>query len=242
MPPFLYEWNRNRQFNMNMHYSGSIGGSRTSCKVAKLSRFSESLDQPRLDLIERICKKLGAYVLKGPPGSGKSTLLLHTARELRKQRSRVLLTTYTRAMAKELDDGTKEFDIDGVDVQHVDKIAKNISKEMRHCIDDDESISLLLQAEDLIRFGSKGERTSRLGRLIESAGQGYLLHEIEHVIVGLDLETFEKYLNLDRRALGLVSHSETGTFRLSKERKELIWKLHESFADLLMQNDVTTWP
>ncbi|MFP8944201.1 UvrD-helicase domain-containing protein [Streptomyces fenghuangensis] len=170
----------------------------------------------------------GPVQLTGGPGTGKTVAALHRVRHLlgRSRDGRVLLTTYTNALAAGLRemlglllDGDEEL-LARVDVTTVDAYAGGV-----------------------VRAGSPaaprpvGDREERqlwekaVRRLDLPFTARFMAQEYRHVVLGQDLRDLDAYLGASRRGRG------TG---LGPARRRLVWSGVELFERLLRDRGETT--
>ncbi|WP_372344169.1 UvrD-helicase domain-containing protein [Streptomyces sp. KL116D] len=170
----------------------------------------------------------GPVQITGGPGTGKTVAALHRVKHLlgRSEDRRILLTTYTNALATGLRemlglllDGDERL-LARVDVTTVDAYANGVVRE---------------------RTGSTprpvGDRDQRQvwEKAVKQLGlpfpARFLAQEYRHVVIGQDIRDLDGYLAASRRGRG------TG---LGAARRGLVWSGVERFEKLLQERGATT--
>ncbi len=171
----------------------------------------------------------GPVQVTGGPGTGKTVAALHRVKHLlgRSEDSRILLTTYTNALAAGLRDmlglllDDDEELLARVDVTTVDSFAHGV-----------------------VRAGSTGTPPKPLGdreqrqlwekvvkQLALPFSAQFLAQEYRHVVLGQNLRDLDAYLGASRRGRG------TG---LGPARRREVWRAVERFEQLLRDRGETT--
>ncbi|MER6914066.1 UvrD-helicase domain-containing protein [Streptomyces sp. NPDC000594] len=170
----------------------------------------------------------GPVQVTGGPGTGKTVAALHRVRHLlrRSPDSRILLTTYTNALAAGLRDTLSlllegdELLLSRVDVTTVDAYANGVVRQHTG-----------------VTPKPVGDRDQR--QLWEKAVKQldlpfqarFLAQEYRHVVLGQDIRDLDGYLAASRRGRG------TG---LGAARRGLVWNGVEWFEKLLLERGATT--
>ncbi|MGW3715612.1 UvrD-helicase domain-containing protein [Streptomyces sp. NPDC005133] len=170
----------------------------------------------------------GPVQVTGGPGTGKTVAALHRVKHLlgREDDSRILLTTYTNALAAGLRNSL-ELLLDGddkllgrVDVTTVDAFASGIVRDhdarAPHPVGDREQRQLWAKA---------------VRHLELPFTEQFLAQEYRHVILGQDLRDRAAYLAATRRGRGTA---------IGPTRRELVWNAVELFERLLRERGETT--
>ncbi|MEU1176887.1 UvrD-helicase domain-containing protein [Streptomyces sp. NPDC005820] len=170
----------------------------------------------------------GPVQVTGGPGTGKTVAALHRVRHLlaRSPDTRVLLTTYTNALAASLRQNLAFLldhdpaQLDRVDITTVNAYAHGIVSRL-----DGRSPSPI------------GDRDERLlwQRVARKLGlpwtEQFLAQEYRHVVLAQDLRTLDDYRTAVRRGRGSA---------LSSARREQLWPAVELFDSMLRDQKVTT--
>ncbi|GAA3214338.1 UvrD-helicase domain-containing protein [Streptomyces sp. XM83C] len=171
----------------------------------------------------------GPVQVTGGPGTGKTVAALHRVKHLlgRSDDSRVLLTTYTNALAAGLrdmlglllDDDDKQ--LSRVDVTTVDAFANSVVRAATP-----QGAAKPLGDREQRQLWEKVIR--RLGLPFTAQ---FLAQEYRHVVLGQDLRDLDAYLAANRRGRG------TG---LGPSRRREVWRGVERFEELLRDRGETT--
>ncbi|MFF5183427.1 UvrD-helicase domain-containing protein [Streptomyces sp. NPDC000345] len=170
----------------------------------------------------------GPVQVTGGPGTGKTVAALHRVKHLlsRSPSARVLLTTYTNALAASLrenlafllDDDPAL--LDRVDVTTVNAYAHGVVSRL------DGKVPSLI-----------GDRDERLlwQRVVKKLGlpwtEQFLAQEYRHVVLAQDLRSLDDYRGAARRGRGSA---------LSSARREQLWPAVELFDSMLRDQKTTT--
>ncbi|WP_425827562.1 UvrD-helicase domain-containing protein [Streptomyces fractus] len=171
----------------------------------------------------------GPVQVTGGPGTGKTVAALHRVKHLlgRSADGRVLLTTFTNALAAGLRDNLAlllDDDADllaRVDVTTVDAYANSV-----------------LRTHDARTPEPVGDREQRQlwGKVVKQLGLPYneqfLAQEYRHVIIGQDLRDLAAYKAVIRHGRGTA---------LSGQRREPVWEAIELFQQMLRDRNGTTY-
>jgi hypothetical protein len=171
----------------------------------------------------------GPAQITGGPGTGKTVVALHRVKHLlgRSPDTRVLLTTYTSALARSLRTGLAlllDHDralLDRVTVTTVDALARRTVKELR--------------GNSGAVLGDKDERRrwQRLARTLQLPwSDAFLAQEYRHVLLAQDLRTSEEYVASRRRGRGSA---------LGRAQRERVWEATARFEDELVRDRSCTW-
>ncbi|RZB15672.1 DNA helicase UvrD [Streptomyces sp. F001] len=170
----------------------------------------------------------GPVQVTGGPGTGKTVAALHRVKHLlaRSADARVLLTTYTNALAASLRenlsvllDGDPSL-LDRVDVTTVNAYAHAVVA--RH----DGKVLSPVNDRDERQLWQKVAKQLRLPWTDQ-----FLAQEYRHVILAQDLRTLDSYRAASRRGRGSA---------LSPARREELWSSVELFESLLLERKATT--
>ncbi|MGW3314363.1 UvrD-helicase domain-containing protein [Streptomyces fungicidicus] len=171
----------------------------------------------------------GPAQITGGPGTGKTVVALHRVKHLlhRAPDTRILLTTYTGALARSLHSSlTLLLDHDEellarVDVTTVDAVAHRTVRQLR--------------GNPGGALGDKDERTrwQRLLRRLDLPwNEAFLSQEYRHVILAQDLRGEEEYLACERRGRGSA---------LGRVQRRRIWQAVTLFEEELARTRSHTW-
>ncbi|WP_077798640.1 UvrD-helicase domain-containing protein [Streptomyces sp. JHA26] len=171
----------------------------------------------------------GPVQVTGGPGTGKTVAALHRVKHLlgRSADTRVLLTTYTNALAATLRenlslllDGDEEL-LGRVDVTTVNAYAHGVVTR--------------LDGKAPSPVGDREERQV-WQRVVKRLGlpwtEQFLAQEYRHVVLAQDLRTLDDYLAASRRGRGSA---------LSPGRRERLWPAVELFEAMLRERKETTY-
>ncbi|MGW9170727.1 UvrD-helicase domain-containing protein [Streptomyces decoyicus] len=170
----------------------------------------------------------GPVQVTGGPGTGKTVAALHRVRHLlgRSPDSRVLLTTYTNALAAGLRDmlglllEDDELLLSRVDVTTVDAYANGVVRQHTGVtpkpVGDRDQRQLWEKAVEQLDLPFQAR---------------FLAQEYRHVVLGQDIRDLDGYLAASRRGRG------TG---LGAARRGLVWNGVEWFEKLLLERGATT--
>ncbi|PJE93842.1 DNA helicase UvrD [Streptomyces carminius] len=172
----------------------------------------------------------GPAQVTGGPGTGKTVVALHRVRHLlRSGRAgdRILLTTFTNAMAAALRDSlalllgdTDAHLLERVDVTTVDSLAARVVREARGT-----------SPRPLSAAAEKSAWTRAVGREEVPWTERFLSQEYRNVVLAQGLRTPEEYLRCARRGRG------TPVGRVQRAR---LWRVMEQFAaDLASRGSAT---
>ncbi|MEU3860380.1 UvrD-helicase domain-containing protein [Streptomyces sp. NPDC028722] len=171
----------------------------------------------------------GPAQIIGGPGTGKTVVALHRVKYLlsRSPDSRILLTTYTSALARSLRDSLallldhNQALIGRVTVTTVDALAQRTVRD--------------LHGSPGTALGDKDERArwQKLARALELPwSEAFLAQEYRHVVLAQDLRTPKEYEDCLRRGRGSA---------LPRERRDIVWKAITRFEDDLNRDHACTW-
>ncbi|MET8571027.1 DEAD/DEAH box helicase [Streptomyces sp. NPDC004783] len=171
----------------------------------------------------------GPAQITGGPGTGKTVVALHRVKHLldRAPDTRILLTTYTNALARSLHsslalllDQDEEL-LTRVDVTTVDAVAHRTVRQLR--------------GNPGGALGDKDERTrwQRLLRRLDLPwNEAFLSQEYRHVVLAQDLRSEEEYLACERRGRGSA---------LGRAQRRRIWQAVTLFEEELARTRSHTW-
>ncbi|MFC9670047.1 UvrD-helicase domain-containing protein [Streptomyces sp. NPDC056949] len=170
----------------------------------------------------------GPVQVTGGPGTGKTVAALHRVKHLlgRDDESRVLLTTFTNALAAGLRENLALLLDDDqdllkrVDITTVDAFANSVVRE-----------------HDARPAQPVGDRVQRQlwGKVVKRLGlpfsEQFLAQEYRHIVLGQNLRDLDAYLAASRRGRGTA---------LGPGRRNLVWEAIELFERLLRERGETT--
>jgi superfamily I DNA/RNA helicase/mRNA-degrading endonuclease RelE of RelBE toxin-antitoxin system len=201
-------------------------------KEGDLKSFLLRLDSEQERLVDWALH--GPAMIKGGPGTGKSTIALYRVRSLLDHADqtgnsglKVLFTTYTETLtrfSRQLLEQLLGERMERVVVETADNLAISIAslqQEIGPIAGRDVLRSILLEAMESI---SDEHRT-----LLSKFRPDYLLDEIEWVIDGRDITSFEEYQNTDRSGRGIAFNNQTRT---------AMWCLYVEFDNALKRKNV----
>ncbi|MFJ2302157.1 UvrD-helicase domain-containing protein [Streptomyces sp. NPDC087787] len=173
----------------------------------------------------------GPAQVTGGPGTGKTVVALHRVRHLLRtglEGERILLTTFTNAMAAALRDNlalllgdTDAHLLDRVDVTTVDSLAARVVREARGSA-----------PKPLSSAAEKSAWTRAIGREELPWTEQFLSQELRNVVLAQGLRTPEEYLRCVRRGRG------TQVGRVQRAR---LWRVMERFTVDLASRDSATY-
>ncbi|EGX58541.1 DNA helicase II [Streptomyces zinciresistens K42] len=171
----------------------------------------------------------GPAQITGGPGTGKTVVALHRVKHLldRAPDTRVLLTTYTGALARSLQSSLAlllDHDpalLARVDVTTVDAVAHRVVRQLR--------------GNPGTALGDRDERTrwQRVTRRLELPwNEAFLSQEYRHVVLAQDLRSEEEYLACERRGRGSA---------LGQVQRRRVWEAVTLFEGGLARDRAHTW-
>ncbi|MCX5193420.1 DEAD/DEAH box helicase [Streptomyces sp. NBC_00249] len=176
----------------------------------------------------------GPAQVTGGPGTGKTVVALHRVRHLlrvggREADGRILLTTYTNAMADTLrqnlalllGDADSAL-LDRVDVTTVDSLAARIIREARGRVPRP--------------LGAAAERSAWATvrkRLELPWSEQFLSQEFRHVVLAQDVRSAEEYQKVLRKGRGTP---------VGPVQREQLWRAITQFTALVASRDTATYP
>ncbi|QNE73793.1 AAA family ATPase [Streptomyces finlayi] len=172
----------------------------------------------------------GPVQVTGGPGTGKTVAALHRVKYLlgREDDSRILLTTFTNALAAGLReslalllDDDEEL-LKRVDVTTVDAFANSVVRE--------HDAHTPAPAGDREQLRLWGTVVKRLG---SPFNEQFLAQEYRHIVLGQNLTDLDSYLTASRRGRAKA---------LGSGRRTLVWQAVELFERLLRERGETTYP
>ncbi|MFI8307200.1 UvrD-helicase domain-containing protein [Streptomyces sp. NPDC085927] len=171
----------------------------------------------------------GPVQVTGGPGTGKTVAALHRVQHLlgRSPHTRVLLTTYTNALAASLRENLSllldgdEHLLERVDVTTVSSYAHGVVSR--------------LDGKSPSPVGDREER-QLWQRVVKKLGlpwtEQFLAQEYRHVVLAQDLRTLDDYRAVSRRGRGTA---------LSSSRREQLWPAVDLFESMLRDQKGTTY-
>lgn len=210
-------------------------------ELAKGSRTLESfllaLDNAQKPLSDRFNADhpKGPWIIKGGPGSGKSTVLLYCIRNLlRSQQTRldlkpeplrILLTTFTKALAEASKHLINAIGINNsgeqVDIVHADKLVKDYLPQgwnRRPIYGHDNDI------EEIVQTAIKSCQFSDKSFSFKANEKDFLFEEVDSVIVGNEISNAEQYASFDRTGRGR---------KLGQNQRKQMWAFWTAFEEEL---------
>ncbi len=170
----------------------------------------------------------GPVQVTGGPGTGKTVAALHRVKHLlaRSPDARVLLTTYTNALAGSLRDNLRLL-LDG-DASLLDRVEVTTVNAYAH------GVVTRLDGKVPSPIGDREERQV-WQRVVKKLGlpwtEQFLAQEYRHVVLAQDLRTLDAYRAASRRGRGSA---------LSPARREQLWPAVELFESMLRDRSQTT--
>ncbi|MFF0809938.1 UvrD-helicase domain-containing protein [Streptomyces albogriseolus] len=171
----------------------------------------------------------GPVQVTGGPGTGKTVAALHRVKHLlgRSADSRILLTTYTNALAAALRENLSLLlDADEELLARVDVTTVNAYAH---------GVVTRLDGKSPSPVGDREERQV-WQRVVKKLGlpwtEQFLAQEYRHVVLAQDLRTLDAYLAASRRGRGSA---------LSPSRREQLWPAVELFETMLRERKGTTY-
>lgn len=170
----------------------------------------------------------GPVQVTGGPGTGKTVAALHRVKHLltRSPDTRVLLTTYTNALAASLRENLSLLLDD--DESLLDRVEVTTVNAYAH------SVVARLDGKVPSPMGDRDER-QLWQRVVKKLGlpwtEQFLAQEYRHVILAQDLRSLDAYRAASRRGRGSA---------LPPARREVLWSAVESFEQMLRERKATT--
>ncbi|MGC9437995.1 UvrD-helicase domain-containing protein [Streptomyces sp. WG5] len=170
----------------------------------------------------------GPVQVTGGPGTGKTVAALHRVKHLltRSPEARVLLTTYTNALAASLRENLGLL-LDG-DAALLDRVEVTTVNAYAH------GVVARIDGKVPSPVGDREERQV-WQRVVKKLGlpwtEQFLAQEYRHVVLAQDLRTLAAYRAASRRGRGSA---------LSPARRELLWPAVELFESMLREQRSTT--
>ncbi len=169
----------------------------------------------------------GSAQVTGGPGTGKTVVALHRVKHLlsRSPNSRVLLTTFTNALARTLYDNLSllldnEEQLRRVQVTTVDAFANRVLRDLSK------------RAPSPITDADERQIWRRVSRLLDLPWtEQFLAQELRRVVLAQNVKTREEYLAAERRGRGLP---------LRLQQREQLWSAMDAFAAELRAAGATT--
>ncbi|SFL06806.1 UvrD/REP helicase N-terminal domain-containing protein [Streptosporangium canum] len=169
----------------------------------------------------------GSAQVTGGPGTGKTVVALHRVKHLlsRSPGSRVLLTTYTTALARTLRENLALLLDDGkqlarVDVTTVNAFAHRVVRDLSG------------RAPSPIGDADERQIWRRVRRQFDLPWtEQFLAQEFRHVVLAQRVSSGEEYLRAERRGRGSA---------LGPRQRERVWQAMEAFSAELRTAGVTT--
>jgi superfamily I DNA/RNA helicase/mRNA-degrading endonuclease RelE of RelBE toxin-antitoxin system len=188
----------------------------------------------------------GPTLVKGGPGSGKSTVALYRAKELVERAEEegnaspsILFTTYTNALVKAseqmLDRLLAEHQAD-VEVSTVDRIAMQIYRaHNRHprMVKPYHWQDALISARAVYSPQSENQlERMMLTNAVQGIRADYLLEEFKWIIEGRNIDTLEKYLDMDRSGRG---------YAFNPSMRKAVWNIYQHTKRYLREKGLLSW-
>lgn len=170
----------------------------------------------------------GPVQVTGGPGTGKTVAALHRVKHLlnRAPDTRILLTTYTNALAASLRENLRLL-LDG-DASLLERVEVTTVNAYAH------GVVARLDGKVPSPIGDREERQV-WQRVVKKLGlpwtEQFLAQEYRHVVLAQDLRTLEAYRAASRRGRGSA---------LSPARREQLWPAVELFESMLRDRSQTT--
>ncbi|WP_063127656.1 3'-5' exonuclease [Nocardia fusca] len=192
----------------------------------------------------------GPFRLSGGAGTGKTVVAIHRARNLlrRNPEARVVLTTFNKTLAKNLESDLRALDPDieiaatlgrpGIYVEGIDKLASDIVKQAGDIGPSTEAV--LGTRTEIPTARTKQDRVWR--EVVDSVGSGldprlatpwFLDTEYTSVVLANKITTLEQYARVARPGRGV---------RLSRPQRIAVWKLIEAYRRRSRMDDTVGFP
>ncbi|GAC1366472.1 MAG: 3'-5' exonuclease [Ktedonobacteraceae bacterium] len=188
----------------------------------------------------------GPTLVKGGPGTGKSTIALYRVRSFLEQigqgtsgtAPRLLFTTYTNALIKSSEQLLQQ--LLGADARYVrvltaDKLAYDILQQggqVKEIASQEQQLALLLKAIANTPLTGNALQQQAQRQTLVRMGDGYLLQELNSVIVARQIGSLEEYLATPRSGRKV---------RLNATQRQLLWRIYEGWRDLLLASGKESW-
>ncbi|WP_281154773.1 UvrD-helicase domain-containing protein [Streptomyces sp. HYC2] len=171
----------------------------------------------------------GPVQVTGGPGTGKTVAALHRVKHLltRSPDTRILLTTYTNALAALLRENLALL-LDG-DESLLERVEVTTVNAYAH------GVVTRLDGRTPSPIGDRDER-QLWQRVVKKLGlpwtEQFLAQEYRHVVLAQDLRTLDAYRTASRRGRGSA---------LSQSKRDQLWPAVELFEQMLRDQKVTTY-
>lgn len=170
----------------------------------------------------------GPARITGGAGTGKSVVLVHRAVRLAKESpsARVLLSTFSKLLARELSESLDELlgnDVpvrNRIDVAHLHEHANELVQK----IEPGASLASTATQKDILK-----DAVSRAGYLAHPVS--FVFDEWAHIVDYWGVESLQSYLKVSRKGRGRA---------LSRAQRELLWPVFEYTHDALKKNYALT--
>lgn len=218
-------------------------GATFAALLAGRSRQQLDLDPRQRDVLDQIRSRPGPFIVSGGPGTGKTVVALYAVgallERLRADGIRdphVLYVTFTRTLAataeRILRESLESRDYLAVTARTLDQVVQRLwSDDTVQLIQEQAKRALVQQArwEAFSRpLSPTADQDRRFAASLQGVSNGYLIEEIEEVIIGRGLRTVEEYLAADRTGRRVP---------LNETQRRALWRIYEVFCDLLLQED-----
>ena len=218
-------------------------------KQGNVLEFLLKLNPEQEKYVNWALKAKGPTLLKGGPGTGKSTVALYRTKaildELLAQDlaspPKILFTTYTNALVSFSEQLLKKLlgkNSQYIEVKTVDAIALQFVKQKTHQSPNfakaSQQIQFLKEALPPAIATLSGNKLQQQAqqKILERLSPNYLLEEINSVIEARGITDLETYLATPRNGREVP---------LNKTQRKAIWKLRESFYQILAEKGFKTW-
>ncbi len=218
-------------------------GATLAALLASRGRLRLDLDPRQRDVLDQIRSRPGPFIVSGGPGTGKTVVALYAVGALLERLRadgirdpRLLYVTFTRTLAAAAERILRQVlesrDRFAVRVVTLDQEVQRLwSDDTVQLIQEQAKRALFRQARSDAFFrllSPTADQDRRFAASLRGVSDGYLIDEIEEVIVGRGLRAVDEYLGADRAGRRVP---------LNETQRRAVWRLYEVFCDLLLQED-----
>ena len=184
----------------------------------------------------------GPWLLKGSPGSGKTVAALYCIKALLDQEStklpgqrrplKILVATFTKSLTNAAEQLTHHLMGDNHDHEVHCRTVNSLALDATEPRTPGPSFADSREIRDVARVAIDHCKHEHPRFPFSRSDVGYLLDEIDWIIVGQELRSFDQYAKHDRRGRRR---------RLGTTQREAVWAFFEVLFDELEKSNLTLW-